>query len=102
MPVYSKSLCFKPKCTKLSLFGGKNMYATIQNKYGEAESYAKPVVSQPIPKDIFMGYIREVVEKEYDCSNVTRNNLRMRANILEHYLNKYGINEVAPDEQFIK
>jgi len=78
------------------------MYATIQNKYGEAESYAKPVVSQPIPKDIFMGYIREVVEKEYDCSNVTRNNLRMRANILEHYLNKYEINDVVPDEQFIK
>jgi len=78
------------------------MYATIKNKYGEAESYAQPVVSQPIPKNIFMGYVREAVDKMYVRTEVTRNNFRMRANVLEHYLNKYGINEVNPNEQFIK
>jgi integrase len=78
------------------------MYATINNKYGEAESYAQPIVSKPIPKDTFMGCVREAVDKMYARSNVTRNNFRMRANILEHYLGKYGINEVSPDEQFIK
>jgi integrase len=78
------------------------MYTTIKNKYGEAESYAQPVVSQPIPRDIFMGYVREAVDKMYVRVSVTRNNFRMRTNILEHYLNKYGINEVNPNEQFIK
>lgn len=78
------------------------MYATIKNKYGEAESYAKPIVPRPIPKDVFMENVREAVEKMYARSDVTRNNFRMRANILGHYLNKYGMNEVTPDEQFIK
>ncbi len=78
------------------------MYATINNKYGEAESYSQPIVSHPIPRDTFMEYVREAVDKMYARSNVTRNNFRMRAKVLEHYLNKYRINEVNPDEQFIK
>lgn len=78
------------------------MYVTIKHKYGEAEAYAKPVVSQLFPKNIFMGHIREAVEKLYTRSRTILNNHRMWANILEHYLNKYGINEVCPDEDFIK
>jgi hypothetical protein len=58
------------------------MYLTVNNKYGEAEIYAKPIVSQPVPKDVFMGYVRESVEEMYARSNVTRNNYRIRANIL--------------------
>lgn len=78
------------------------MFVTIKHRYVDAEAYAKPVVSQSIPKDIFMRHVREAVEQLYTRSRTLLNNHRMWANILEHYLKKYGINEVCPDETFFK
>lgn len=78
------------------------MIVEIKHKYGNAEASDKPVVSKPIPKGLFLRNVREAVEKLPVRSQVVRNNRRMYVNILERYLNKYGIDEVCPDERFFK
>jgi integrase len=78
------------------------MYATINNKYGEADIYAKPVVVKAILKEDFKNYILQAAEKMEARTTVSRNNFRMRARLLGFYLDKLGIQEVNPDENFIK
>ncbi len=78
------------------------MHTIVPYPYSDADQYAKPVVSQPMPKDVFMTHIREAVEKVYIRTRAMLSNHRMYANILGHYLNKYGIEEVCPDESFIE
>lgn len=76
------------------------MYITIKHQYRDASAYASAVVLQPITKTVFMKHIREAVEKLFNRTNVILNNHRMYANVLEHYLNKYEISEIVPNEEF--
>lgn len=76
------------------------MYVTIKHPYSAARAYSQPVVKEPISKDAFMTHIRAGVEVLFTRTQVILNNHRMYANILKHYLDKYKINEVVPNEGF--
>ena len=78
------------------------MYTLVKYLYSDADEFSKPLMAEPMPKAAFMAHIREAVEKLYIRTRTMRHNHRMYANILEHYLNKYGINDVMPSESFIQ
>jgi site-specific recombinase XerD len=62
--------------------------------------FALPVVKEPINKGVFLKSVRAGVEELFSRTQTILNNHRMYANILGYYLDKYGINEIVPDEGF--
>jgi len=78
------------------------MYTQVKYMYSEADQFSKPLFSEAMPKDVFMEHIRKAVETLYIRTRTMLSNHRMYANILEHYLNKYGIDVIMPNESFIQ
>lgn len=78
------------------------MFTQIKYLYSEADQFGKPIISQAMPKSVFLAHIREGVETLYIRTRTMLANHRMYSNILEHYLNKYEINDVIPNETFIQ
>ena len=76
------------------------MNTIIKHQYSEAKNYSKPVVELPMPKDVFIKHARAGVDKLFRRSMTIYRNHCMYVNILEHYLNKYDIQEIVPDESF--
>lgn len=79
------------------------MDINIKHKFQDAEIYKKSVVENPIPSHIFIQHLREGIKMIYASKrNTFRNAQRMYINMMEHYLEKYNIKDVIPDEKFFE
>ena len=76
------------------------MKIEIKNRYSSARLYQEPPC-KPIPKEEFVSQLKDGVR--FICEGRSQeftNLFNSHVNLLQGYLNKYGIKTVVPDEGF--
>jgi len=78
------------------------MKREVKHKYSETKEYAKAVVLEPMPREVFVKHLRDGIEEVYSKRRNIFNNYLTSLKILESYLIKYNINQIIPDEDFFE
>ena len=55
------------------------MYTQVKYLYSEADQFSKPLLSEAMPKDVFMAHVRKAVETLYIRTRTMLHNHRNRA-----------------------